>query len=120
MRDALGVSPGAAGNWNNLAVVLKKQGRLGEAVGAYREALARDPELASAWSNLCDALRSFPSESFDPAIGREANGESIDSGSSSRLIPERGRCVVADPPTALPPPREPAAAIPPGDFARPA
>ena len=71
MRDALGVSPGAAGNWNNLGVVLKKQGRLGEAVVAYREALARDPELASAWSNLCDALRSFPSESFDPAIGRD-------------------------------------------------
>ncbi len=71
MRQALAVSPGAAGYWNNLGVVLKKQGKLGDAVGAYREALARDSELASGWSNLCDALRSLPAEGIDAAIGRD-------------------------------------------------
>ena len=45
MRQALAVSPGAAGYWNNLGVVLKKQGKLGDAVGAVfvSETGQRDP-----------------------------------------------------------------------------
>ena len=71
MRDALAVSPDTARYWNNLGVVLKKQGKLGDAAGAYCTALARDPGLAGGWTNLCDALRSLPPEDADTAIERD-------------------------------------------------
>jgi Flp pilus assembly protein TadD len=40
----------------NLGLAQRRRGRLGEAVGAYRQAIALDPELAEAHQNLALAL----------------------------------------------------------------
>ncbi len=46
----------ASRSWNNIGIVHRSQGRIAEAVGAYRRALALDPAFASARNNLGYAL----------------------------------------------------------------
>lgn len=55
-RRAIAADPGAAASRNNLAIVLKRQGKLGEAEAIYRQAIAEHPDYADACYNLANLL----------------------------------------------------------------
>jgi len=44
--------------FNNLGILLRKQGRIAQAIAAYRGAVERNPQFADAWYNLGNAYRS--------------------------------------------------------------
>jgi tetratricopeptide (TPR) repeat protein len=54
--EATRAAPEVPLGWLNLGLAERRRGRLGEAVGAYRQAIALDPELAEAHQNLALAL----------------------------------------------------------------
>jgi len=54
--EATRAAPEVPLGWLNLGLAQRRRGRLGEAVGAYRQAIALDPELAEAHQNLALAL----------------------------------------------------------------
>lgn len=54
--EVAGADAAAADAWNNLGTLHRKQGRLGEAEAACREAIARRQEFGDAWYNLSLAL----------------------------------------------------------------
>lgn len=55
-RRAITADPAAAASRNNLAIVLKRQGKLAEAETIYREAIAAHPDYADACYNLANLL----------------------------------------------------------------
>ena len=56
LRAAAEASKDDAGPWADLAFAYFQQGEFGEAAGAYRRAVAIDPEAAVLWSALGEAL----------------------------------------------------------------
>lgn len=65
-RDFLQRTGGNQHLYNTLGVVLRAQGRAGDAATAYREAIKLAPENAAAWSNLSNALNEL--ELLDEAL----------------------------------------------------
>jgi tetratricopeptide (TPR) repeat protein len=55
-RLALCVDAASGLFWFNLGVAIEDQGRAAEAIAAYREAVAREPDLADAHYNLAGLL----------------------------------------------------------------
>ena len=52
------LQPGLAEAFNNLGIVLKKLGRVDEALSSYRDAVRLRPDYVEARNNLGNALRS--------------------------------------------------------------
>ena len=55
-QQATAAAPELALGWLQLGLVERRRGRIGAAIGAYRTALQRDPNHASAHQNLAVAL----------------------------------------------------------------
>ena len=49
--------PGNSAGWANLGIVLRRVGKLEEAIGCYRRAIEISPGMAEGWNNLGNALR---------------------------------------------------------------
>ena len=83
VRRAIGVDSENAMQWWNLGFVLNRLGQTDEANDAYREAITRDPNMASAQNglawNLCNSLDSLPDDRRE-AMRLATRATELDSG----------------------------------------
>lgn len=56
-REILRFRPNDSEAYNNLGVILEKEGRIAEAIACYRKAMCFNPRSAEAYNNLGDALQ---------------------------------------------------------------
>ena len=71
---AVAVQPLSQNANNNLAILLRKQGRIDQAIACYRRAIESHPDEANAYYNLGNALKELArdaDESGDPAATRD-------------------------------------------------